>query len=65
MSKSPCKECSDRKMKCHADCERYKEYVDTHIKENEFLTEKNKRRIYVDSRLNNPPKHKIFKSHRR
>lgn len=25
--RAPCFECEDRKLKCHADCERYKAYI--------------------------------------
>lgn len=32
MIKCPCHNCPDRVLKCHADCERYKAYLEDRIK---------------------------------
>lgn len=42
---SPCKECPDRHIKCHASCERYKDYQTRHYAE--------KDRMEQEQRLNN------------
>lgn len=48
MNKPPCKDCLDRKIGCHAECERYIQYDESRKKERE---QKNVRRILNDIAL--------------
>lgn len=34
--KSPCRECEDRTAQCHAECEKYKNYVEANRADNLF-----------------------------
>ena len=58
----PCKECTERHLRCHSDCVRYKEWLDNFHKEydqykerkdienydaHEAITGKRRRRIYI------------------
>lgn len=38
----PCKDCSDRHARCHAECEKYGEFVRVHAEEKKRLADKAK-----------------------
>lgn len=62
----PCKECAERHLRCHSDCERYKKWADNFHKEYEKYRKRNDienydahREMFKDHRF--PRKHYIWK----
>ena len=45
MNRPPCKDCEDRKVGCHAECEKYRTYKETRTKECIWLINTNRSQV--------------------
>lgn len=70
-TKSPCHDCDDRKPGCHAECEKYAEYKETHkaevreIQRNKFEANITYRKYNNNFIPSSSEKNRVFKDHKR